>query len=661
MPARRSSGVAAVAVLVSVAAAARFLTVRSVPTPWVTPDETLYALLGRNLYGRGGLGVLGEQIGFYSVVYPAIVGLPLSIGDLARGYTLLKVLQAVLMSLTAVPVYLWARTVARPRFALAAAALTVTVPGLVYSGLVMSEVAFYPALTVAAWLTARALVRPSIGRQLIVVVAVGMVTLTRLQGLVLVPAVLGAVVLKALLDRDRRGLRAYWPLAAAAAIVALAALAAGASSLGGYATIASSGYDAGRVAGFVAYHAGALLLACGVVPLCAVAMLWLDAVRGRQGSSEVRAYLAVAAAFTFCTVALVGTFASRYSDRIVERGLLCLVPLLFVGLAAWLDSDAPRRYAAAATVAFAASALVLALPYDRFVGPASLQDSMTFASALQLIASFPRITPLVLLGATGAVLAALFALLPRRLAPVLVGVLAVLFVAESWSASRAVRSASAAQQARLLGADPRWIDAATSRPTAFVFGGGAYVDAAWEHAFWNRRVRRVYDFPGAVVVGPMPQRELELRGDGVMRVDGRPIAEGYVVLPSFATPAGERIASTTLTGADVDALALWRLEGAPRMLEWRAGFVPNGDIPFEAELREFGCGRGGTFLVTLIGKAAASVEVLLNGKTVATVPLAAGEDRTQVVHAGAGRNRECTLRLRPSTLVGTTEARFARG
>ncbi len=38
------------------------------------------------------------------------------------------------MSLTAVPVFLWARPVAGARWALAAAGLTVLIPGLVYSG-----------------------------------------------------------------------------------------------------------------------------------------------------------------------------------------------------------------------------------------------------------------------------------------------------------------------------------------------------------------------------------------------------------------------------------------------------------------------------------------------------------------------------------------------
>jgi hypothetical protein len=661
MRSRRYAWPAALVVLVAASTAVRLLAVRSLPTPWVTPDETLYGLLARGLYEQGRLAVLGGHVAFYSVLYPAVAGLPLLTRDLSRGYQLLKAVQALLMSLTAVPVYLWARTVARPRTALVAAALTVALPGLTYAGMLMSEVAFYPVVTVAAWLTARALARPTLARQAGVLVAIAAVALIRLQGLLFVPAVLGAVLLKALFDRELRVVRACLPLVAAGVAVAVAAAVAGGSSLGGYATIASSGYDGAHVAEFVAYHAAALLLACGVVPVCAVALLAVDAVRGREPSSEVRATVAVVVSFSVCTVAVVGAFASRYADRILERGLLCLAPALFVGFAAWLDRGAPRRYVPAAVVAFAAAALLLVLPYDRFVVPESVQDSMTFAAALHVLAAQPRLSPLLLLGVTGTVLAALFALLPRRAAPVLVAALALLLAGASWGASREVRAASAAQQARLLGPDPRWIDRATAQPTGFVFGGGATFDTAWEHAFWNRRVRSVYDLPGARVLGPMPQRRLEVGGDGVLRAGGRPIRERLVVLPSFAEPAGTRLATTTLTGAGVAGLALWKLEGTPRLLERRGGFQPNGDIPYQAELREYGCRRGGTFLVTFFGKTAERVAVALNGRRVATVHLVKGAAPTQVVHAGAGRDGSCTLTLRPSTLVGTTEVRFARG
>ena len=118
--------------------------------------------------------MLGGDTPFYSLVYPALAGLPLSFANAHTGYTALKAVQAVVMSLTAVPVYLWGRTLMRPRWALAAAALTLAVPGLAYSGQVMTEAAFYPVFVLAAWAAAAALARPTPRRQALLLGAVAL-------------------------------------------------------------------------------------------------------------------------------------------------------------------------------------------------------------------------------------------------------------------------------------------------------------------------------------------------------------------------------------------------------------------------------------------------------------------------------------------------------
>ena len=45
----------------------------------------IYALLGRSLWSTGHLSILGADTPYYSLLYPAIAGLPLSLGDLATG------------------------------------------------------------------------------------------------------------------------------------------------------------------------------------------------------------------------------------------------------------------------------------------------------------------------------------------------------------------------------------------------------------------------------------------------------------------------------------------------------------------------------------------------------------------------------------------------
>jgi len=131
--------------LISLSTGLRWAAARGIPSPWFTPDEEIYAALGRSLYRSARFEILGHATGFYSLVYPALAGLPLSVGDPSRGYTHLKALQALVMSLTAVPVYLWGRSLMSRGWALVAAALTLSIPGLAFSGVIMTEVAFYPA------------------------------------------------------------------------------------------------------------------------------------------------------------------------------------------------------------------------------------------------------------------------------------------------------------------------------------------------------------------------------------------------------------------------------------------------------------------------------------------------------------------------------------
>src|SRR2546425_12821160 len=150
MPRLRTAGTI-VAGLVLLSTGLRIWAARQIPGPWISPDEMVYGLLGQGLYRTGHLAILGGPTSFYSLVAPAFVGIPLSLHDLALGYSILKGLQALVMSLAAVPVYLWGRRLVSQRYALLAAALTLALPGLAYSALVMSDVVFYPGLALAAW------------------------------------------------------------------------------------------------------------------------------------------------------------------------------------------------------------------------------------------------------------------------------------------------------------------------------------------------------------------------------------------------------------------------------------------------------------------------------------------------------------------------------
>src|SRR4051812_1703440 len=240
----------ALAAIVALSTGLRAWAAVSVPVPWIAPDEMVYGLLGRGLWHHGSLDILGGPTPYYSLLTPILAGLP---------YDPLRVVQALVMSLAAVPAFLWARSVA-PRWALWAATLAVAVPGLAYSGLVMTEVLFYPLLVLAAWAAAEALVRRTWQAQLLAVAAFLAVAGTRLQAIVLLPAYATALGLDLTMARSWSwaNLRKMWPAAAAFGSLLLAwlvwQLASGGATLGGYQVVADTSYSVGGAAKYVVYH-----------------------------------------------------------------------------------------------------------------------------------------------------------------------------------------------------------------------------------------------------------------------------------------------------------------------------------------------------------------------------------------------------------------------
>ena len=169
------------------------------------------------------------------------------------------------MSLAAVPVFLWARSLVPARSALLAAALAVAVPGLAYSGLVMTEVLFYPLLVLAAWAAAEALARRTWQAQLLAVAAFLAVAGTRLQAIVLLPAYATAVGLDAGMARSWAGLRKLWPAAAGlrragARLARLAARVRAAPRSAATRWSPTRSYSVGGAAKYVVYHLADLLI-----------------------------------------------------------------------------------------------------------------------------------------------------------------------------------------------------------------------------------------------------------------------------------------------------------------------------------------------------------------------------------------------------------------
>ena len=481
----------------------------AVPSPWMSPDEESYAALGRSLWHGDGLSVLGHPAGYLSLVYPLFVGLPLSLSDVHLGYDLAKVLQAAAMSLAAVPVYLWGRSLMPQAYALLAAALTLALPGLAFSGFLMTETLFYPVLVLAAWAMAATLKQPTRRNQALLLGALALAVGTRLQAVVLVPAFLVAVGIQFALERRRGPLRELAPFLLAVVVLTVAWLAftlgSGRSPLGAYGVTGSASYSVGDALRFSVYHLADVVLLVAFVPAVASAILVVEAARGREASPAARAFLAVTVSLTVALVAEVGLFTSRLLGRLGERYLLGLAPLLFLGFALWLSRGAPRPRVTTVATLVAALALLATLPV-RFFSEAAEPDAFSAIPLYHLTHFYPGTDVRFFLFAVAGDLALLFLLVPRRYAWTLAAATVVLLAGTSAYVSHIVRVQASGFESVMIGPQRTWVDRYADGPVAFVYSGEASWSGgspAWVYVFWNSRIDRVYVVNNATSPPPM--------------------------------------------------------------------------------------------------------------------------------------------------------------
>jgi len=565
---RPTRAAALLGLLVTVSTLLRFWGGTLVPSPWITPDEIIYGELGRSLWHDGTFRILGRPAEFISLVYPALVGGPLSLGNLERGYHLLKLIQALVMSLAAVPAYLWARSLGARGWAFLAALLTVAIPGLAYSGLIMTEVAFYPVALLAAWAIAGALERPTLRRQALLVLACAAAAMTRLQAFVLLPALFTAAAID--LALDRRAPRRVLRLApAAGALVLLAAAWAGwrlrnggalSRVFGAYEPAGQIHYGIGHAARFVVYHFADLAFFTGFVPICAV--LCLLVVRDRA-DVRLRAYLATTLALCLWFPLEVGIFASQQVGYLAERNMLPLAPVLFVGFAAWLARGAPRPHLVTAASAAAVLALVAALPLSKLARPEAFPDSFTLLPVIRLRRDSSLADAEVALIVVAVVLLLAFVLLPRRFLVLLPLALVAGFGAISIEASNRIGFEAGFLVGQTSGPYHRWIDERARGPVSYLYIGEPNWPAAWVSFFWNRRVTHVYDLLTARIPGGLPQDSVGPLEDGrLVLVDGSP-AQGEYVVSQYPVAFRGRV-----VGSAGEGFQLWRLDPPVRIAVW---------------------------------------------------------------------------------------------
>ena len=280
---------------------ARALLARDMVGPFIMVDELIYSELGRSLADSGELLIRDVPSPGYGIVYPALISPAYALFEgLPDAYAAVKTLNALVMSLAAVPAYLLARRVVGPWLSLLAALLAVAIPSLVYTGTVMTENVFYPVFLAVALLFVLTLEKPTAARQLLLLGAVAVAFATRAQAVALVPALLTAPLVLALFRGE--SIRAVAGASAGStaslsvgALVGVAVQLARGRSLadlfGAYGVVGDSEYDLVEVLRFFVYHVAELDLYLGIVPVAATIVL---AARARSLDPPLQALLAVA-------------------------------------------------------------------------------------------------------------------------------------------------------------------------------------------------------------------------------------------------------------------------------------------------------------------------------------------------------------------------------
>ena len=218
--------------------------------PAYFPDEYLYPELSRSIATTGHAYVRGAPSHFAPLLAPLVTAPGWLLGNVTTGYHAVQAINATFVSLAAVPVFALARTLrlGRPQ-ALAAAALALVLPGLLYTSFMLSEPIAYPLVLAAVATGVRALDRPSARSIAAFVGFVLLASFARLQFAVLLPCFLVALV--GVLAREQRvkaTLRQHWRAGAALVLATVVLAAVGpARSTGYYPSFLHVGIDFGNL------------------------------------------------------------------------------------------------------------------------------------------------------------------------------------------------------------------------------------------------------------------------------------------------------------------------------------------------------------------------------------------------------------------------------
>jgi hypothetical protein len=531
--------------------------------PWVFPDELYYQKLAQSI-GRGGSLALLDKHGlsvppFYSTVLAPIYALGASA---SAAYGWIKVVNAILMSLSVIPIYKIARFVLPRSGSLIVAGLSALAPLMYYSALATSENLAYPLFLIAIWAMLIAIRSPGWQTDALVLASIIGASAARFQMVVLFPAALSAVALAALFGHEgsresrtrslARSLREHWLIIGSVAALALVAVGHGLRSFGGvYSDLGEGRFPLPwRLFDLVVQHLAGLDLALGVIPF--VGSLVAAHVFFRHGArNDAVAFAAVAVSVTGWFLVEVGIFAADLISqnpgaevRIHERYLFYVVPLFLIALiAAVRFSESRASFRVFFTAALIAGLLPAAIPFHKVINNSIVADSFGLQSYGKQVGD--KIVPIehatIAAISTAALLALVYVLVRNKMRGVVILMLVIFAVMSATVRTRIVSAAGGETEAVLPKDHRDWVDQARPKgDVVLVTGVGTKDDqvtpeipalAAWQTAFNNLSITSVYYSCDPAFGTAFGEKRISTDRNGQLVAGGRALRAAYAVVP----------------------------------------------------------------------------------------------------------------------------------
>jgi hypothetical protein len=588
--------------LVVVSTGIRYAFTRQAVAPWIMVDELIYSELAKSFASSGEFLVRDHGTGAYGYVYPILIAPAWWLFNaVPDAYAAAKGINSLVMSLAAVPAYFLARRVLGTWMSLAAAALAVAIPSMVYTATLMTENAFYPIFLVTILAFVVWLDRPTLTNSAILVGLCLVAFLTRQQAIALVPAILTAPFF---LDR-RQAVQRYWPMfsliVGGGLVILVEQVARGKSVfgiLGAYQVASTSHYSVGEVTRWFLYHVSELDLSLGVLPFAALLVLAFGL---RSLPRPQKVFVAASVAVSFWLVLEVAIFASEQSFRVEERNMFYVAPLFLIALLVWVERGLPRGTGWATAAIIVAAALPGALPYSTLIGLPAISDTIALVPLGWLVEQGLGLDDVGLVVVfVCAAAGLLFLFVPRRYAFVLPLIVLAYFGVSQASIQAKHQHESLESLFGGISSPPLtrdWIDrkVGSGANVSVVWTGNTDKFTIWENEIFNRSLGTVY------ATGPALPGDLAETPVTVSDTSGELLAAGRPVHVSYALADTSLALKGTVIAQDVGKrMVLYRVDGPLRQIARVTGLYPDTWSGRDVTYTRFDC-HGGTLTVQLQG------------------------------------------------------------